>query len=340
MPTVVSLFTGCGGFDKGLIDAGYHVVMANDIMPYAQTVYEANLPETDYRIGNIAKIDKFPQADLLAGGYPCQGYSQGGARVANRSINTLYEEFGRALRIVRSKAFVAENVSGLARSTNRYHFNRQLRNFEAAGYTIAPPQIINGAEYGLPQERHRIFIVGIRSDLGIEYQFPQPTHGAQPVEIQENLMNGQQMLSLASNASDPQLVPVATQYDCLWETNHTWPDGEFCDQPFHWYYLSRDRYKSWDKPSLTILASPRHMPLHPMSPQLVKVRKDQWEFDGNATDARRLSYKEAATLQDMNGWIFPETSNLTNKYRVIGNAVPPMLARQIVGALPHQIFDI
>ncbi len=314
MPTAISLFTGCGGSDKGLVNAGYQVVMANDIMPYAKEVYAANLPETDFRLGGIAEITKFPPADLLAGCYPCQGYSQGGARDATRKINTLYEEFGRALRAIRPKAFIAENVPGMARSNNRHFLDSQLQNFGTAGYNVAFPKIVNGAEYGLPQERRRIFIVGIRSDLGIEYQFPNPTHG-------------------------PSLKPIVTQADCLSETDRTWPHGDFYDKTFHWYYLSRDRYRGWNRPSKTVLANARHMPLHPMSPPLVKVGPDQWKFDGSADEARRLSYKEAAVLQDLGGWVFPDTASLMSKYKVIGNAVPPILFQRVVEAVPQEVSN-
>lgn len=312
MPTAISLFSGCGGSDKGLVNAGYQVVMANDILRYAKDVYEANLPETDFQFGDIAQITKFPAADVLAGCYPCQGFSQGGAREANRKINGLYEEFGRALWEIHPKAFIVENVPGMARSNNSHLLKSQLDAFKAAGYEIATPRVINGAEYGLPQERRRIFIVGIRSDLRANYQFPQPTHG-------------------------PKRKPFTTQRHCISETDGTWPQGEFYDKDFHWYYLSRDRHRGWESPSKTVLANARHMPLHPMSPPLIKVGADQWQFNGNAADARRLSYKEAAILQDLAGWEFPETANLMSKYKVIGNAVPPILFQRIVEALPQEV---
>lgn len=312
MPTAISLFSGCGGSDMGLVNAGYQVVMANDIMRYAKEVYEANLPETDFQLCDVKQITKFPEADLLVGCYPCQGYSQGGARDANRSINTLYVEFGRVLREVSPKAFVIENVPGMGRSNNAHLLKNQLSTFKDAGYCVGTPRIINAADYGLPQERRRVFIVGIREDLQAEYHFPEPTHG-------------------------PGRIPTATQADCLSETDGTWPYGEFYDKEFHWYYLSRNRHRGWAEPSKTVLANARHMPLHPMSPSLTKIGPDRWEFVGDMADARRLSYKEAAMLQDLDEWIFPDTAGLMVKYRVVGNAVPPLLFRQIVEAMPEAI---
>lgn len=313
MPKAVSLFTGCGGADQGLVDAGCQVVLANDILSYAKEVYTANLPETDFVLGDIAGIAKFPEADILAGCYPCQGYCQGGARDENRRINWLYLEFERALRQIKPKAFIVENVPGMARGGNRRFLNDQLSRFGAAGYEVKWA-ILNGIHYGLAQERVRIFIVGIRSDFGLEYHFPAPTHGVA-------------------------LKPIRTQWDELGGFKERWPTGKFYDCGFHWYYLSRNRHRGWDEPSKTVLANARHMPLHPMSPPMEKVGPDHWVFKGEAAEARRLSYKEAAALQDLSEWTFPDTASLISKYKVIGNAVPPAMFREIVGALPQEVVN-
>eukprot|EP01041_Mallomonas_annulata_P029481 gene29481-51489_t len=86
-PKAVSLFSGCGGSDAGVLAAGFDIVMANDILAYAKDVYEANHPDTDYFLGSVEKIKHFPAADLLVGCYPCQGFSQGGVRDPSRKIN-------------------------------------------------------------------------------------------------------------------------------------------------------------------------------------------------------------------------------------------------------------
>ena len=106
MKTAVSLFSGCGGSDSGILQAGFTVLMANDKLAYAKDVYEANHAETDYRLADVQKIKTFPSADLLVGCYPCQGFSQGGVRDPSRRINTLYLEFARALLQMKPKAFI------------------------------------------------------------------------------------------------------------------------------------------------------------------------------------------------------------------------------------------
>jgi DNA (cytosine-5)-methyltransferase 1 len=245
MPTAVSLFSGCGGSDAGIIRAGFDVLMANDILPYARDVYLANQPETEYRLGDVATIDKFPPAELLAGCYPCQGFSQGGLRKPDKKINTLYLEFARALNIVKPKAFIVENVSGMTRRNFLHLLEDQIKVFAQAGYRVRA-DVLNAADFGVAQERRRIFIVGLRGDLGLEYQFPTPTHGA-----------GREH-------------PHATLQQAIGDLPE-WPEGEFYAREFHWYYLSRDRRRDWNQLSKTIVANPRHMPLHPMSPPFEKA---------------------------------------------------------------------
>ena len=173
----VSLFSGCGGSDAGVISAGFDVVMANDKLPYARDTYLANHPDTDYVLGDVGKITSFPSAELLVGCYPCQGFSQGGVRQPSRGINQLYLEFSRALRAIKPKAFVVENVSGMVRRNYAHLLEDQFRVFKEAGYRVKA-EVLNAADYGVPQERKRILIVGIRDDIKVaEYQFPVRTHG-------------------------------------------------------------------------------------------------------------------------------------------------------------------
>lgn len=311
MPQAVSLFSGCGGSDAGVVAAGFGVVMANDVLPYARDVYLANHPETDYRLGDVGKIEAFPRAELLVGCYPCQGFSQGGMRDPSRKINTLYMEFARALRLIRPKAFIVENVSGMARKNFSHLLAHQLKVFGEAGYRVKA-SVLNAADYGVPQDRKRIFIVGLRDDLGVEYQFPAPTHG------------------------EGRGKPRITIRDAIHDLPE-WPEGEFYAREFHWYYLSRDRRRGWDETSKTIVANPRHMPLHPISPPLKKLEHNVWRFETEGP-ARRFSYREAARLQGFDrAFTFPDTppGSLDMRYKVVGNAVPPPLFEAVARALPN-----
>ena len=310
MVTAVSLFSGCGGSDTGVHQLGVDVLMANDIIPYARDVYLANLPQTDYILKDIRKLANFPAADLLLGCYPCQGFSQGGLRVADNKLNYLYKEFARALNIIKPKAFIVENVNGMLRSSYEHLLKDQIDTFAAIGYRVRH-QVLNAADYGVPQLRKRIFIVGIRQDLGAEYQFPKPTHGPQAhlpyVTIRQSLQG----------------LP-------------DWPcESEYYNQPFHWYYMSRNRRQDWDEPAKTVVSNARHTLLHPVSPKMEKVQADEWRFIENAP-ARRFSYRECAILQGFKKDLaFPQTENATlmNKYKVIGNAVPPALFKAAAAEL-------
>lgn len=312
MPTVVSLFSGCGGSDAGVLNAGFNVLMANDILPYARDVYLANHPETDYRLGDVGGITSFPTADLLVGCYPCQGFSQGGVRKADRKINTLYLEFARALRVIKPKAFIVENVSGMVRSNFEHLLKDQFKVFTEAGYKVKS-QILNASHFGVAQDRKRIFIVGIHEKFGVEYTFPQASHGEG-------------------------LKPYTTIKDAIGDLPE-WPTGEFYDTDFHWYYMSRNRRQNWDQISKTIVANPRHMPLHPISPELEKLGPDKWRFTTDKP-ARRFSYREAGRLQGFGDIIFPETerSTMNMRYTVVGNAVPPPLFEAVANNLPD-IWD-
>lgn len=308
----ISLFSGCGGSDAGILATGFEVLMANDILPYARDVYLANHPETDYVVKDVSKIEHFPKADLLVGCYPCQGFSQGGVRKPEAKINTLYLQFARALNQIRPKAFIVENVSGMVRQNFRHLLEDQFKVFTEAGYKVKA-DVLNAAHFGVAQERRRIFIVGIREDLGAEYHFPTPTHG-------EGLAN-----------------PTVTIRDAIGDLPE-WPEGEFYARDFHWYYMSRDRRNGWDQPSRTIVANPRHMPLHPMSPRMVKVEHNVWKFE-NEGPARRFTYREAARIQGFaKDFKFPATASLDMKYKVAGNAVPPPLFEAVAGNLPKTIW--
>ena len=312
--SALSLFSGCGGSDIGLCNAGVDVVHAIEKNAAACTLYESVTGSKVVEQADVTSIDRFKKTDLLVGCYPCQGYSQGCRRKSSASINFLYREFDRALRQTKPIAFIVENVDGMRFSQNNHLLQNQLRRFRSAGYRVAW-SVLDAKDFGVAQSRRRLFIVGIRSSEGIDYIFPSPTHG--PLGTR----------------------PFQTQRDVIWRLRDK-TDATYNDEPFHWYYLSRNRRKDWDEPSATVVARDRHVGLHPDSPALAKVGTDQWEFVGLAEDARRLSFLECAALQG-----FPAPSrfkklSLSLRYRAIGNAVPPPLfeavSRQLVAMLDKQ----
>lgn len=302
----VSLFSGCGGSDYALQKAGYDVVWANDLWPVAAEIYDLNIENSRMVVGNIADFKVFPEAELLIGCYPCQSYSQAGSRDWESTTNYLYREFDRVLRLIKPKAFVVENVNGMAYGQNFNLLMNQIYRYRLAGYRVAW-EVLNARDFGVAQHRRRIFLVGIRSDIDFQYKFPEATHG-----------RGRARGYVSQREAIGRLP--------------AWPEGEFNEEPFHWYYLSRKRRNSWSQQSPCIVGNWRHVPLHPLSPPLRRIDTDHWEFtrDGRA---RRFSYRECAALQGFVKKYRWRAGTVRDRFQAIGNAVPPPLFRAVVRPL-------
>jgi DNA (cytosine-5)-methyltransferase 1 len=301
----ISLFSGCGGSDYALRRLGHQIVWANDICEAACHTYADNVGSVVV-CGDVADFRIFPTAELIVGCYPCQGFTQGGRRNSGDSINYLYQHFDRVLRIVGPKAFVVENVNGMAYGENRGLLENQLRRYRLAGYRVQW-KVLNAKEHGVAQDRRRVFIVGVRSDIDFEYVFPVPQYGGETSRKplgQRDVLDG---------------LPA-------------WPTGEFCEEKFHWYYLSRNRRRPWGQPSQCIVGHWRHVPLHPMSPPLLRVHTDKWVFSRDAR-ARRLSYRECAALQGFPREFTWQRGSVRERFQMIGNAVPPPLFEAVVAKL-------
>jgi len=305
VPTI-SLFSGCGGSDYALQKAGFDIVWANDVWDVAAEIYSDNIPNANIEVGDIANYHYFPEAELLVGCYPCQSYSQGGSRDWNSNTNYLYRQFDRVLRLVRPKAFVVENVNGMAFGENYNLLLNQIYRYRLAGYKVKW-NVLNARDFGVAQNRRRLFLVGIRSNIDFEYEFPTPTNGPGTSR------------------------PYVTQRDKL-ANMPVWPEGDFNDEPFHWYYLSRRRRHPWGQPSPCIVGHWRHVPLHPSSPALRRIDTDHWEFTRNGR-ARRFSYRECAALQGFVKRFRWTAGTVRDRFQVIGNAVPPPLFSAVIKPL-------
>jgi len=178
-PTVVSLFSGCGGMDLGFIMAGYKVIWANECWKDAADTYEHNLGKhVDRRKIEDVPSKEIPDCDVVVGGPPCQAFSLAkGKRFLTDPRAKLVFEFVRVVKDKMPRAFVLENVPGLCsfggyetpadkkRHTGR-HLKELLKSFQGAGYEVSWA-ILNAANYGVPQHRRRIFIIGRRIDFMI-----------------------------------------------------------------------------------------------------------------------------------------------------------------------------
>ncbi len=183
-PKIISLFSGCGGLDLGFHKAGYETVWANDFDHWACETFKEYFGDGIIVEGDIEKIDPYtdksiPDCDLILGGFPCQDFSMIWKRPGlHGERGNLYKSFLRFVDAKKPKAFIAENVKGLLTANNKKAIEQIVKDFESIlpGY-IVTPRLYNFAEYGVPQLRERVLIVGVRIDTGFNFSHPAPTHG-------------------------------------------------------------------------------------------------------------------------------------------------------------------
>ena len=258
---------------------------------------------------DIRKIKQFPKADIVLGGFPCPGFSEAGPRLLDDKRNFLYLHFIRCLMQSKPKLFVAENVKGMTTLGKGEVFKQIVEDFAAAGYTIYH-KLLSSEEYGVPQIRKRVILVGVRNDIDFEYHYPEPTYGDEKKGLKK-------IVDLRSAIGDLEDNP-----------------GEYFTGSYSSMFMSRNRKKSWSEPSFTIQASGRQAPIHPGGEPMVKVGKDKYIFTDGEENNRRLSVKEIARIQTFPDWYEfsrgtsnrNENAKLDLVYKQIGNAVPVRLA--------------
>lgn len=292
--TAISLFSGAGGLDMGFERAGFRTIWANDFESDACKTHE-NWSTAKVVCGDIAKVDAndIPDADVMLGGFPCQGFSLSGPRKIDDSRNVLYKHYVRIVKAKKPLMFVGENVKGLLTMGDGKIIEAIIEDFSNCGYDVYY-KLLNAKDYEVPEDRERVIIVGFRKDLNIKsFEYPVPRDFT--ITMREALAN----------------IPEPT------------PD-EVCNAPYSSRYMSRNRKRGWDDVSYTIPAMAKQVTLWPGSPDMTKVGTDLWKF-GDEGVTRRFSWREAAAIQT-----FPLTlefyGDLTSKYKQIGNAVPVKLA--------------
>ncbi len=323
-PKVVSLFSGCGGLDLGFHKAGYQTVWANDYEHWACETFSRNFGENIIVEGDIEKIDPYlnssvPDCDLVLGGFPCQDFSMIWKRPGlNGERGNLYKSFLRFVDAKKPKAFIAENVKGLLTANNKKAIQQIIKDFESIspGY-IVTPKLYNFAEYGVPQLRERVLIVGVRIDTGFNFIHPSPTHG--PKGIYPYVTAGEAV----KNAND---VPFNNEHmnitDKTKEILKLIPEGgNFTsiprDHPLYVKGMISHVYRriKLDEPSKTIIAA---------------GGGGTWGY--HYPEPRALTNRERARLQSFpDDFVFQGTP--TEVRRQIGNAVPPMGVFALANAL-------
>lgn len=322
-PRILSLFSGCGGLDLGFHLEGYQTVWANDFSSNAAETFKKNLGDV-ITCGDITNIDpinndKIPDCDLILGGFPCQDFSiiwkQPGLE---GSRGNLYKQFLKFVASKKPKAFVAENVKGILSANNRQAINTIISDFEsiAPGYLVKI-QLYNFAEYGVPQFRERVLIVGVRIDTGFEFFHPAPTHG--PRGCLPYVTAGAALEGAENAAYNNEHINVSQKTVKFLELI---PEGgNFSDVPVdHPLYVKGMishvyRRINRDEPAKTIIAA---------------GGGGTWGY--HYPEPRPLTNRERARLQSFpDDFIF--TGSTTEVRRQIGNAVPPEGVRAVARAL-------
>lgn len=320
---LISLFAGAGGLDLGFEKAGFEIAMANEFDKTIWATYEKNHTSPLIK-GDIRSItaDQFPdEVDGIIGGPPCQSWSEAGAlRGINDARGQLFFDYIRILREKKPKFFLAENVSGMLADRNSDAVKNILQMFKESGYEVSLT-LVNAADYGVAQDRKRVFYIGFRSDLNVDFTFPAPT----TPNPEDKLTFKDIIWDLKDSA-----VPAKEKNKANKAEDLQFPNHEYFIGAYSTIFMSRNRVRGWDEQAFTVQASGRQCQLHPQAPTMVKMGKNDCRFvEGQEHLYRRLSVRECARVQG-----FPDDfefvySSVDTGYKMIGNAVPVELARII-----------
>lgn len=325
---ISAFFSGAGGLDLGFKKAGFDIIYANEYDKEIWETYQKNHPQTELDKRSIINVpaSDVPDCDGIIGGPPCQSWSAAGAaRGIKDKRGQLFYDFIRILSEKQPKFFLAENVSGMLISKHGEALEGIKEMFKTAGigYNLSF-KMLNAADYNVPQDRKRVFFIGIRNDLGFTYEFPDIKFPKITLEDSIKDLQKTAIPAKQSNKTNGVMKPF--------------PNNEYMTGGFSTIYMSRNRVRDWDEQSFTIQAGGRHAPLHPQAPKMVLVEKDLRKFKpGFEHLYRRLSVREVARIQTFPDDFIFYYDSIAAGYKMIGNAVPVELAYFLANSIKKQI---
>lgn len=318
---VASLFCGCGGTDVGLLgdfdflgkhyeSNGMEIVYANDIDDNACNIFKENFGITpDNRDIREVKSEEIPEFDILTGGFPCQSFSiiaQNPKRLGVKDERgKLFFEMCRILRERQPKCFIAENVKGILTANKKIAFPLIMKEFEESGYDVQY-RILNSANYGVPQKRERVIIVGFRKDLNVNFSFPD-------VEIED----------------ENNFAPLKKVIEKKVDEKYFFSERAVAGMMKKRESMNKGRAQDINKPCNTVGAHLAKVSLNSTDPVLMEDKR-----------YRRFTPREVARIQS-----FPDDFELVGseaaQYRALGNAIPPVMfwyvAKAVSGKLQENI---
>ena len=315
---VASLFCGCGGTDVGLLGGfdflgkhydsnGMEIVYANDIDDNACNIFRENFGITpDNRDIREVKSEEIPDFDILTGGFPCQSFSIIAQNPKSLGVKDergkLFFEMCRILRERQPKCFIAENVKGILTANKKSAFPLILKEFEDSGYDVRY-RILNSANYGVPQKRERVIIVGFRKNLNIDFAFPD-------VEIEDE-----------NNFASLKDV-IEKQVDEKYFFSERAVAGMMKKRES----MNKGRAQDINKPCNTVGAHLAKVSLNSTDPVLMEGKR-----------YRRFTPREVARIQS-----FPDDFELVGseaaQYRALGNAIPPVMFWYVAKAVKEELI--
>lgn len=346
--TVLELFCGGGIGANGIKAAGYEIVKALDFDKNAVAAYRHNFGDHAEQADiNSVAIGSLPDTDVIFGGPPCQDYSQAGkGEGAEGERGKLVFRYLDIIEEKRPKAFVFENVKGLIGKKHRHTFDALLTKFSEIGYEVSW-QLVNAWHYGVAQKRERVFIVGVRQDLGISFEFPAPIDGDYQTKVLRDVIG---------DLPDPGVKLSEKQAACL-ERNPA--------------SVAKNRPVTFEEPSRTIpavigkgvpygLFYPNHtgavptkeygtrdgkVGRHPLSdmnePAYTVIASTTGGKNGvRAPQPRRFTVRECLRIQSVpDSYVIPDDIPLTAQYRIVGNGIASRVAWYIGKALAEQLKE-
>lgn len=316
---VASLFCGCGGTDIGLLgdfdflgkhyeSNGMEIVYANDIDDNACNIFKENFGITpDNRDIREVKSEEIPEFDILTGGFPCQSFSiiaQNPKRLGVKDERgKLFFEMCRILRERQPKCFIAENVKGILTANKKSAFPLILKEFEESGYDVQY-RILNSANYGVPQKRERVIIVGFRKDLNIDFSFPD-------VEIED----------------ENNFAPLKKVIEKKVDEKYFFSERAVAGMMKKRESMNKGRAQDINKPCNTVGAHLAKVSLNSTDPVLMEGKR-----------YRRFTPREVARIQS-----FPDDFELVGseaaQYRALGNAIPPVMFWYVAKSVKEELQD-
>lgn len=322
---IASLFSGCGGLDLGFEQVGFRVIWANELEPHCSATYIRNHPDVKFVLGDICHIDPhtIPDCDGFIGGPPCQSWSVGGKQKGlDDERGLLFLKYIELINVKKPKFFVIENVKGMLDNKFKEVFENFVNRLDNAGYDIQWA-LLDAVNYCIPQNRERVFFIGFKKELDVTFTFPNPTC-EEPITLERAISDITEVPRFFSGGKKKELLGIDEKR----------PNHDALISKFGSFYYRGNRRRGWQQPSFTINATADFAPLHPSSPKMMYYGHENWNFQKEKLDKyRRLSVRECARIQTFPDDFIFEYEDIRDAYKMIGNAVPPRLGKEIAKSI-------